>query len=48
VQIGWCVKRDSGWYIEDMNGRSLAGPFRTLDAADSASRAAPSIVRAAA
>ena len=36
VQIGWCVKCNSGRYIEDMDGRSLAGPFRTLDAATSA------------
>ena len=36
VQIGWCVKRDEGWYIEDMDCKTLAGPFRTLAAATGA------------
>jgi hypothetical protein len=33
VQIGWCTKRNAGWYIEDMDGENLAGPFHTLRAA---------------
>jgi hypothetical protein len=36
AQVGWCIRRDGGWYIEDMDCKSLAGPFRTLRAAASA------------
>jgi hypothetical protein len=36
VQVGWCVKRDGGWYIEDMDWNAVAGPFRTLAAATTA------------
>lgn len=33
VQIGWCVKRDSKWHIEDMDGQDLSGPFLSMRAA---------------
>ena len=36
VQVGWCIKGDGGWYIEDMDYETLAGPFTTLAAASSA------------
>jgi hypothetical protein len=35
VQIGWCVKCKAKWYIEDMDGQVLAGPFPTLRVAES-------------
>src|SRR5262245_22289299 len=35
VQVGWCIKHGGFWYIEDMDCKTLAGPFRTLAAADS-------------
>jgi len=34
--VGWCIKRDGGWYIGDRDGNSLAGPFGTLAGATSA------------
>jgi hypothetical protein len=37
VQIGWCAKDKSNWYIEDMDGLRLAGPFRTIEEASKAS-----------
>jgi hypothetical protein len=36
VQVGWCSRRKDGWYIEDMDCETLAGPFTTLAAASSA------------
>jgi hypothetical protein len=38
VQVGWCIRRDGGWYIDDPDGNSLAGPFQTIAAAASASQ----------
>ena len=40
VQIGWCIRRDGGWYIEDTDGHSIAGPFRTLASASTAGQEA--------
>jgi hypothetical protein len=36
MQVGWCIKRDGGWYVEDMDCTRLAGPFETLAAVTSA------------
>jgi hypothetical protein len=36
VQVDWCIKHDGGWYIEDMDYETLAGPYRTLAAATAA------------
>jgi hypothetical protein len=30
VQIGWCIKRDKKWHIQDMDCQDLAGPFPNL------------------
>jgi hypothetical protein len=38
VQVGWCVKRDGKWHIQDMDCQDLAGPFSSLRAADEVSK----------
>ena len=30
LQIGWCIKRDKKWHIQDMDCQDLAGPFPNL------------------
>jgi hypothetical protein len=36
MQVGWCIRREGGWHIEDMDCNRLAGPFKTLAAVTSA------------
>jgi hypothetical protein len=36
--VGWCIKRDDGWYIQGRDGNSPAGPFGTLVAATAAAQ----------
>jgi hypothetical protein len=36
--VGWCIKRDDGWYIQGRDGNSPAGPFGTLAAATGAAQ----------
>lgn len=38
VQVGWCIRRDGGWWIEDMDCKTFAEPFCTLAAAASAGK----------
>lgn len=36
VQIGWCRQASDGWRVEDMDGKRLAGPFKTRKLAEQA------------
>ena len=33
VQVGWCRRLSSGWHISDMDEKSIAGPFESLEEA---------------